>query len=244
MDYNLSDTTGNINAWNIAYFHNNPVGTPIQTTDRLGNVSWTDQLDPYGNVLPINPSITQNLRFPGQYYDAETGLHYNGQRYYDQLSGRYWQSDRIGLAGGINTYTYVGNNPLRYIDPLGLSGQSAPTYYVPGLPYAYGSPENYALSKALTQAINNASDFVNNALDNIYSANSHPPGFWPGDKGAAEWGKRNDVGAREGKGRFHGIKQSCPGSKATDDYGVNPSNGDVVDPAGDIVGNLNDVKSK
>jgi hypothetical protein len=82
------------------------------------------------------------------------------------------------------------------------------------------------------------------ATDNIYAAHEHPSGFWPGDKGAAEWGRRNGFGAREGRGRFHGIKQSCPGSNARDNYGVNPETGDVVDPEGDIVGNLNDVKSK
>ncbi len=57
-------------------------------------------------------------------------------------------------------------------------------------------------------------------------------------------GSRNGVGAREGRGRFHGIKQGCPGSRATDVFGVNPEAGDVVDPNGDIVGNLGDMKSK
>ena len=71
-----------------------------------------------------------------------------------------------------------------------------------------------------------------------------PPGFWPGDKGSAEWGRRNGVGARDGKGRFHGVKQGCPGSKPTDNYGVNPATGDVVDPNGDVVGNLWDAKPK
>jgi RHS repeat-associated protein len=63
--------------------------------------------------------------YAGQYYDAETGLHYNYHRYYDPSLGRYLRADPIGLAGGINPYAYVQVNPLNRIDPLGLSWASA-----------------------------------------------------------------------------------------------------------------------
>jgi len=106
--------------WPIHYYHNDRLGTPQKTTDSAGNVSWAAQIDPFGKVTPTTAFTTQNLRFPGQYYDEETGLHYNIARFYDPNLGRYLQSDPIGLAGGINTYTYVRNNPLNLIDPEGL----------------------------------------------------------------------------------------------------------------------------
>ena len=66
------------------------------------------------------PTITSNLRLPGQYEDAETGLHYNYRRYYDPEIGRYISQDPIGLEGGVNLFSYVGGNPLSFIDPTGL----------------------------------------------------------------------------------------------------------------------------
>lgn len=64
--------------------------------------------------------VALSLSAQAQYFDVETGLHYNGARYYDPRIGRYISSDPIGLAGGLNTYRYGENNPFRYTDPDGL----------------------------------------------------------------------------------------------------------------------------
>src|SRR4030067_443834 len=74
----------------------------------------------FGNATVTTGTVTNNLRLAGQYYDSETGLHYNWHRYYDPKTGRYISSDPVGLKAGLNTYAYVANNPLRWIDPTGL----------------------------------------------------------------------------------------------------------------------------
>jgi RHS repeat-associated protein len=71
-------------------------------------------------VLLVMGLSVWNTVTSAQYFDAETGLHYIGARYYDPKIGRYLSSDPVGLRGGLNTYLYVVGNPLRFIDPLGL----------------------------------------------------------------------------------------------------------------------------
>ncbi len=110
----------------VYYIHADQLDTPRVITDTAGNVVWQwDNVDPFGNNMANeNPAgagaYTFNLRFPGQYFDKETNTHYNYFRDYDPATGRYVESDLIGLWGGINTYTYVNGNPLRWDDPLGL----------------------------------------------------------------------------------------------------------------------------
>ena len=107
---------------NHFYYHNDHLGTPLAMTDAGGTVVWKAAYDPFGEAqVDSSSTITNNFRFPGQYFDEESGLHYNWHRYYDPRTGRYVTSDPIELRGGINLYTYVSNNTVNKIDPLGLN---------------------------------------------------------------------------------------------------------------------------
>jgi RHS repeat-associated protein len=98
--------------------------------------------------------------YPGQYYDSETGLHYNWNRYYDPTSGRYISADPIGLAGGMNLYAYVGGNPVNGVDPEGLTGETLPgPVPLPVPPVAIpGTPENEAFVDATMDLIDSLTD--------------------------------------------------------------------------------------
>ncbi len=101
------------------YIHTDHLNTPTAITDSNRTVVWSANYDPFGSAQ-VAGSIAFNLRLPGQYFDQETELQYNYFRDYDPTIGRYIQPDPIGLAGGVNTYSYVANNPLGFIDPQGL----------------------------------------------------------------------------------------------------------------------------
>jgi RHS repeat-associated protein len=108
---------------NTYYYHNDHLGTPQKMTDASGTVVWAADYKPFGEATITVSMITNNLRFPGQYYDAETGLLYNLNRDYNSMIGRCVQADPIGISGGINLYTYADDNPLVNVDPLGLKVQ-------------------------------------------------------------------------------------------------------------------------
>lgn len=113
--------------------HTDHLDTPRYLTDSSQQVIWRSVQQSFGQATVDEDvdnnavNVTFNVRFPGQYYDAESGLHYNFFRDYDPSTGRYVQSDPIGLDGGLNTYGYVGGNPLYWIDPLGLANQNPNT---------------------------------------------------------------------------------------------------------------------
>ena len=136
------DEKGDVNYYAV---HSDHLNTPHQITDKMQKVIWQAEYDVFGSAkvqvatlqkqskqfnvtksayaIEANNQkniISFNLRFAGQYYDTETGYHYNWHRYYNPETGRYLTSDPIGLSGGLNTYSYSGQNPVMEIDPWGL----------------------------------------------------------------------------------------------------------------------------
>ena len=110
----------------VYYVHADHLNAPRVVTQPSSNkIAWRWDTDPFGTATPNqNPAglgtFVYNLRYPGQYYDSESGLSYNSRRDFDPTTGRYVESDPSGLIAGVNTYAYVRSNPLNYIDPSGL----------------------------------------------------------------------------------------------------------------------------
>jgi RHS repeat-associated protein len=117
-------------AASISYIDNSNIGTPQKATNASKAIDWNVNYDPNGKIAVVTNTITQNLRFPGQYNDP-TGFYHNGFRDYNPNyaigGGRYLESDPIGLNGGMNLYDYVGSNPYKFIDPWGLSYETVTT---------------------------------------------------------------------------------------------------------------------
>jgi RHS repeat-associated protein len=141
---------------NYYWYQNDHLGTPQKIIDLSGRTVWSAMYDSFGNIQITVAEIENNLRFPGQYYDAETGLHYNYFRYYNPEIGRYISEDPIGLAGGdINLYSYVGSNPVNRTDPLGLHWIQGPFGPIPHTHAGANGP--------------------------VTVVNPRDPGAWPGD---------------------------------------------------------------
>ena len=127
------------------YLETDHLNTPIAARDQAGKVVWRWESDAFGTTLPNEDpdgdavKVTINLRFPGQYFDRESGLHYNWNRYYDPRLGRYLSPDPIGLAGGRNPMVYANGNPVSYVDPLGLWSVTAGGYLGVGGQITFGN---------------------------------------------------------------------------------------------------------
>jgi len=117
------ETTGDRQKWFDQRFYaivTDLIGTPTELIDSAGALAWHEHTTVWGAALArLTSRASTPLRFPGQYFDAETGLHYNYHRYYDPTTARYVTADPLGLAPSANPYAYV-ENPTKWIDPLGL----------------------------------------------------------------------------------------------------------------------------
>ena len=105
----------------IHFVRTDHIGRPALATDSTGTVVWTASYDPFGTVQASTGTPTA-IRFPGQWFQAESGLHQNWMRDYDPTTGRYVQADPLGLVDGASVYGYAGQNPGRWIDPRGEQG--------------------------------------------------------------------------------------------------------------------------
>ncbi|WP_304666746.1 RHS repeat-associated core domain-containing protein, partial [Neisseria bergeri] len=106
----------------LAYFHNDQVGIPREMTDIHGNLLWYGEYTAWGRLKKdgrVYRNVHQPFRLQNQYFDEETGLHYNLMRYYEPEAGRFVNQDPILLLGGSNLYSFASNTNA-WFDPLGL----------------------------------------------------------------------------------------------------------------------------
>ncbi|MFC5475459.1 DUF6765 family protein [Paraherbaspirillum soli] len=134
----------------LLYIHADQRGAPVAMTDSEQKVVWQAEVSAWGDAkVQSKDGSTLNLRLPGQYYDAETGLHDNFHRTYNPATGRYLQPDPLGYVDGPDPYLYVQGDPVNKIDPLGLYQSDIHYYMTYFLAMAAGMDVNDARVMAL-----------------------------------------------------------------------------------------------
>jgi RHS repeat-associated protein len=151
--WNGWDPVAVIEGGTVYHIRADHIGRPVFATDASGAKMWEVSYLPFGGVRVATGSPTAS-RFPGQWYQSESGLHQNWMRDYDPTTGRYIQPDPLGLIDGASVYGYVKQNPGRWIDPTGeycteytgkdgntyIECKGPTTYCVPGADCAWRNP--------------------------------------------------------------------------------------------------------
>ena len=138
----------------IYFVHTDHLGRPAKMTDANQNLAWDVIYAPFGAVSAVATTPeTLDLRFPGQWFQLETGLAYNWHRHYDATLGRYVQPDPIGLAGGGSLYGYAGGNPFSYADRDGRNSIAIACAGNPACAIAAGAGASAVAMWAITQSL-------------------------------------------------------------------------------------------
>ncbi len=153
------------------YYQLDHLGTPQELTDYSGEIMWSAKYRAYGNLASLDVSEIDNpLRFQGQYFDTETGLHYNRHRYYNPGTGRFLTPDPIKLAGGLNSYQYVPN-PTGWVDPLGLASKDCEQ------PEPYDNSAHNAAKYAAMKRDLRTTEAANPLVESLRSTGELPPNY-------------------------------------------------------------------
>jgi len=114
----------------LYYVHTDHLNRPIRMSNGAKAMVWSAEYQPWGAVQSLSGPLTMDLRFPGQWFQLEAGLHYNWHRHYDPTLGRYTQPDPLGFVDGPSVFGYVRGSPYRYID---TDGRNPAVCAIPGV---------------------------------------------------------------------------------------------------------------
>lgn len=187
-----SEQIASFSGGQTTYIFNDHLATPVLAVDGAGHPVWSIETDPFGTTKKIYRATDISARFPGQYADEETGFNYNYHRTYDPYTGRYIESDPIGLRGGINPYLYAWASPTNAVDPLGLDGYWASLNAlakVTAKDYSRFSPHPDARGRLAGILGGRTALKCNLFLNDMLTAGGHPPGRMQDGRvpSASEW---------------------------------------------------------
>ncbi len=171
-------TASGLGGTTVYWYQADHLNTPTSLTDESKQVVWDAVREPFGKTELVSSTVTNNLRFPGQFEDAETGLHYNYFRDYDPSTGRYVESDPMLQYFAINVFSYSDDDPIAFVDPLGLGPAPRPlprttrnqrmTYGSPfGRPLPPApvlAPPSVATSDAYRQLFHDQAEYLDSAI--------------------------------------------------------------------------------